>query len=248
MEGALKPEWVSRERLRRAAARLHDLDRSGRTYCLPPGRVPDLPLPAAVHALIKGSDTGAVLFWSLAEARLVLPPFPVERESIADSWHAGPLQSLLDRPRTVLVVLLRLGGFAIGVFEGVRLATSKVGSPFVKGRHRAGGSSSARFARRREGQARVLFDKACDTLREQVEAYGHPIEYIVLGGDRMTLQAFEKRCPHLQQVRATRLHRVLDVPDPRLNVLKDSLRLVYSSQVVTFTPCPATNAPSGRSC
>jgi hypothetical protein len=231
-------ESLSRDRLRRRAARWHDATMSGRTLCLPPGRgaPPDLALPGAVRLAIAGSETGAILFWSLAESHLVLPPFPVERAIELAGWHGGPLQSLLDRPRWTAVLLLRLGGFAAGVFEGERLAASKVGAPFVKGRHRKGGSSSARFARRREGQARVLFDKACETLREVAEPYRPRLDHLVLGGDRLTLQAFEKRCPYLSALARIRQSRVLNVPDPRVRVLEAAGRLLYTSEVLTFTP------------
>ena len=129
----------------------------------------------------------------------MIPPFPVERAIEREGWHTGPLLSHLDRPRTVAVLLLRLGGFAVGIFEGQRLTVSKVGSPFVKGRHKKGGSSSGRFARRREGQARMLYDKACETLREKIEPALSSIEHFAVGGDRLTLTDFEKRCPFVQR-------------------------------------------------
>ena len=56
-------------------------------------------------------------------------------------------------------VLVRLGGYAVGVFDGERLVASKVGQRLVHGRHRAGGSSANRFRRRREEQARALLDR-----------------------------------------------------------------------------------------
>ncbi len=230
---------VAKDRLRRMAGRWHSLDHSGHTYCLTPGSVPkELPLPEDALALATGSETGAILFWSLAQSHLVLPPFPIERQADYAGWHAGPLQSLLDRPRAVLVLLLRMGGFAVGIFEGERLVSSKVGSPFVKGRHSKGGSSSARFARRREGQARALFDKTCETLRVQLEGYQGRLEHCIFGGDRLTLLAFEKRCPYLKQLESIRLRRILDVPDPRLSVLKGTPRLIYASRVATFSRIP----------
>lgn len=228
------------------AARWQSARHTGQTYYLPPGRTPeDVRLPEEVGAVLRESDTGAALFWSLAESHLVLPPFPVEREGSFPAWNAGPLQSLLDRPRRILVVLVRLGGFAIGVFEGEALVSSKVGAPFVKGRHKKGGSSSARFARRHEEQARGLFDKACEVLRAQVEGYPKAIEHLVLGGDRLTLLAFEKRCPYLARFGSVRLEHVLTgIPDPRLDVLRDTPRLIYSSRVVTFQP--EQSLPQGR--
>ena len=229
---------LSRERTRRQVARWHDVTMSGHTFVLPPGDA--LPrivtLPETVSEAVASSDTGAVLFWSQAEAHLVIPPFPVAKHYEAEGWHGGPVQSLLDRPRVVGVLLLRLGGIAAGVFNGERLLASKVDSPYVHGRNRKGGSSSARYQRRREGQSRILFDKACEMLREVLEPHRARLEHFIVGGDRMTIQAFEKRCPYVKSLQRIRLNRVLDVPDPRLKVLEEAGRLLYMSKVITFTP------------
>jgi hypothetical protein len=67
-------------------------------------------------------------------------------------------------PRTVGVLLVRLGGYAAGVFTGSppRLAASKTGSRLVHGRSAAGGWSQHRFARRREKQANEALQAAAD--------------------------------------------------------------------------------------
>jgi len=54
-----------------------------------------------------------------------------------------PLFEALAADHVVAALLVRLGGYAVGVFEGERLVASKVGSRFVKGRHKKGGSSPA---------------------------------------------------------------------------------------------------------
>ena len=58
------------------------------------------------------------------------------------------------------VLLVRLWGSAAGVFDGTSLVSAKVGSRQVHGRSAAGGQSQQRFARRREGQARVALAAA----------------------------------------------------------------------------------------
>src|SRR5258708_2392182 len=65
-------------------------------------------------------------------------------------------------PRAVGVLLVRLGGYAAGVFAGYppALADAKVGSRPVHGRSAAGGWSQQRFARRREKQANEALDAA----------------------------------------------------------------------------------------
>src|SRR5215472_10270806 len=73
----------------------------------------------------------------------------VTDESVSFAAHA-------TADRTVGVLLVRLGGYAAGVFQGTEpiLVASKVGSRLVHGRSAAGGQSQQRFARRRENQAR----------------------------------------------------------------------------------------------
>lgn len=234
----MKWQDLTRGRLRRLAAQWHDPGRGGHTYCLLPGETlpEEATVPEDIATAMKESGTGSILFWSLGDARLVLPPFPVQKSAIYQGWHAGALESLLDRSRFVLVLLLRMGRYSVGVFDGERLVLSKTGTRFVKGRHRKGGSSSARFARRREEQARALFDKACEVLRQIVETNPTHLDHFVLGGDRLTLLALEKRCTYLKQLNAIRIRRILNVEDPSLNVLKAVPRQLYMSRVTTFSP------------
>ena len=88
------------------------------------------------------------------------PPFGLEHEGEYDVVRAGPLLDALDVEPRVAVLLVRMGGYAVGVFEGERLVASKVGTRFVKGRHKKGGSSANRFRRRRGEQERELVDAA----------------------------------------------------------------------------------------
>jgi hypothetical protein len=140
------------------------------------------------------------------------PPFPPLR---------GDLLEHVARERTVGVLLVRLGGHAAGVFRGTALLDSKVDSKLVHGRHRKGGSSSGRFARRRAGQARVALAAAADVavrvLRAPAEA--GELDAVVLGGDRSAL-ATVLEDPRLAAVRALAVPRVLEVGDPRLAVLR----------------------------
>jgi peptide subunit release factor 1 (eRF1) len=133
----------------------------------------------------------------------------------------GDLLAHVARERVVGVLLVRLGGHAAGVFRGTRLVSSKVGTRPVHGRHRKGGSSAGRFARRRAGQARVALAAAADVavrvLRGPAEAGA--LDAVVLGGDRSALGTVLED-PRLAAVRELAVPRVLDVGDPRLAVLR----------------------------
>ncbi|MGL5852830.1 MAG: Vms1/Ankzf1 family peptidyl-tRNA hydrolase, partial [Phycicoccus sp.] len=60
------------------------------------------------------------------------------------------------------LVLVRRGGYAVGVAAGGRLATHKVGTRYVQSRTAAGGWSQQRFARRRANQADELVGATAD--------------------------------------------------------------------------------------
>ena len=124
----------------------------------------------SLAAVITNSGTGAVHVLERTTRFTPCSRLSQSRRPLSSTVGTlATLLALLDRHRTVLVLLLRLSGYAIGVFEGERLVQSKVGSRFVKARHKKGGSSSGRFARRREGQARALMDKASETFQQQAE-------------------------------------------------------------------------------
>jgi peptide subunit release factor 1 (eRF1) len=152
------------------------------------------------------------------------PPFPPLDEAVRGDragYDPAPLLDHVRRDRTVGVLLVRLGGHAAGVFKGEQLIDSKVGSRLVHGRHRKGGSSSGRFARRREGEARAALQAAADVaVRVLVPAIAR-LDAVVLGGDRRALDevlADARLAPLRPLVRG----RVLDVPDPRLAVLRET--------------------------
>jgi Actinobacteria/chloroflexi VLRF1 release factor len=124
--------------------------------------------------------------------------------------------------RTVGVLLVRLGGYAVGVFSGVppRLGPSKTGRRLVHGRSAAGGWSQHRFARRRENQAAVALGAAADAAAGIFGGYGAAgLDAVVLGGDKRSVAGLRddaRLAPYLS--RAT--DRFLTVPDPSPAVLK----------------------------
>jgi peptide subunit release factor 1 (eRF1) len=178
---------------------------------------------AAGHAPVASTEIGeeAVTFVASGGERVACePPFPplaVAVRGTRAGFEPTPLLDHVRRERTVGVLLVRLGGHAAGVFEGERLVDSKVGSRLVHGRHRKGGSSSGRFARRREGQARAALEQAADVAVRVL--LGRPLDAVVLGGDRRALDAVLADA-RLAPLRELAVDRVLDVPDPRLAVLR----------------------------
>ena len=164
--------------------------------------------------------SGRVTFVGAAGAVDCDPPFPpLTATGVRDGFDPAPLLDHVTRDRVVGVVLVRLGGYAVGVFSGRRLVASKVGRRQVHARHRAGGSSQKRFARRREGQARVALEAAADVAARVLLEHRRDLEAVVLGGDRRAL-AEVLEDPRLRSLSSLVDERVLDVPDPRLAVLR----------------------------
>jgi Actinobacteria/chloroflexi VLRF1 release factor len=139
--------------------------------------------------------------------------------------------------RAVGVLLVRLGGYAAGVFTGAppRLAVSKVGSRLVHGRSAAGGQSQQRFARRREKQAAEALGAAADTAAGVFGRYGRPLDALVLGGDRRAVAGLGDD-PRLRGYFGLAVERFLTVPDPRLAVLRETPRMFRAIRIQLTEP------------
>jgi hypothetical protein len=150
---------------------------------------------------------------ALAEVEVPFPPL------------TGGLVEHVLRDRTVGVLLARLGGCACGVFEGPRLVDSKVTTRQVHGRIAAGGQSQQRFARRRDGQVRVMLQASADTAVRVLLPHAGRLDAVVVGGERTAVDAVlaDRR---LEPLRPLVTGRLLDGPDPRQRVLEASYALL----------------------
>ena len=181
---------------------------------------------------------------AVAECHLPFPPLAdrhaddhVEggtRQADALSWAewAERMAAHARAERVVAVFLVRLGGYAAGVFTGPapQLAASKVGSRLVHGRSAAGGTSQHRFARRREKQAAEALGAAAATAAAVFGPYTSRIDAVVLGGDRRTM-AVLRGDPRLAPYLSLAVERFLTVPDPRLTVLRSAPRLFRAIRI-----------------
>jgi Actinobacteria/chloroflexi VLRF1 release factor len=169
------------------------------------------------------------------------PPFPplAQPPGPLDSTDAvKALAAHASASRTVGVLLVRLGGYAAGVFTGSppRLVSSKTGARLVHGRSAAGGWSQQRFARRREKQAAGALAAAGDAAAAVLLPCASELEAVVLGGDKRaaaTVAADPRLRPVMDRVAGDRF---LTVPDPRLAVLRDTPRLFQAIKVHLSEP------------
>ena len=167
------------------------------------------------------------------EVIVVRPPFGLVHEGEYESVQLEPLFEELAADHVVAAVLVRLGGYAVGVFDGERLVASKVGSRFVKGRHKKGGSSSGRFRRRREEQARALIDEAAEVAERVLNPWRDRVEFVALGGDRAATDGVLAANTKLGWLAEKALPRFFAVPDPRQPVLERLPYELYAAEIST---------------
>ena len=176
---------------------------------------------------VSGDAAGAAVTFAAADGAVAEchPPFPPLRWTGAgdEGDPAAVAEALVAHAvadRTVGVLLVRLGGYAVGVFTGSppRLVSSKTGSRPVHGRSAAGGWSQHRFARRRENQATTALRVAADAAAAIFGA--RRLDELVLGGDKRSIAGI-RGDPRLAPYLALATDRFLTVPDPRLAVLTE---------------------------
>jgi hypothetical protein len=180
------------------------------------------------------------------------PPFPPLPAPVPGAVRAAAeaLAAHAAADRTVGVLLVRLGGYAAGVFSGSppRLVSSKTGSRPVHGRSAAGGWSQQRFARRRENQAATALRAAVDAAAEVFGRYGPDrLDAVVLGGDKRSAAGLaglraQRGDARLEKYLAKATGRFLTVPDPRLAVLRDTPRAFLATRIRLTEP--ESNSPA----
>jgi len=190
-------------------------------------------IPDELSQLASSSKNGAIIFCGDIRKCLVLPPFPISEKATFGGYIVDPFRQLLTTDFLIGLVLVHLGSYAVGIYQGEKLISSKVGTGLVHGRHKKGGSSQQRFQRRRENQAREFLDRVCLHIREHFEPQAQIMDYIAYGGPRQTVLLLQKRCPILQSFKDRALP-LLDVPPPDRRVLETAIGHIWSSRIIDW--------------
>lgn len=199
---------------------------------------PDRELPSADPALSDALAvappwaTGAIVVWGDRARLVITPPFPIIIAEHLGTIGLSLFRADLMRPRTLGIVLVRFGGYSVGVYRDGAFVRTRTGGRFVKNRHRKGGQSQRRFDRVREGQVRQHFDDVGEAVRDLLLPVAGSLDGVVLGGDRHTLQAWLTRSPLPPALAARLLPRRIDTPEPRRDVLERTPRAIWSSHVL----------------
>jgi hypothetical protein len=191
---------------------------------------------------VSRDEAGVTVTFSAADRATAEchPPFPPLRWTGTqdDGDPAAVAEAIVAHAiadRTVGVLLVRLGGYAVGVFTGSppRLVSSKTGSRPVHGRSAAGGWSQHRFARRRENQAATALRAAADAA---TVIFGPcRLDALVLGGDKRSIAGL-RGDTRLASYFGLATDRFLTVPDPRLAVLKEIPRAFLAIRIRLTEP------------
>ncbi|MCQ9164364.1 acVLRF1 family peptidyl-tRNA hydrolase [Arthrobacter sp. STN4] len=165
---------------------------------------------------LADTDDGVRLGMRDGAEAVFAPPWPEDGRPGRGPGLLERLESLASQERTLGLVLVRRGGYAVGVAVGGELLGHKCGSKYVQSKTAAGGQSQHRFARRRANQADSLVAKAAaDAARI---FHGHTFEYLATGGDKALVEAVLAE-PALRPYAARPRLAPLAVGGPNLAVL-----------------------------
>ncbi len=200
------------------------------TLYLPPGAPGrDLAEFGLVEAVV--GDTGAAVFVGTDRTIVIRPPLTLETDLRSAGCETAPLRGLLNSEPVIGVVLLRLGRYAIGVLRGRTLVATKTDSRYMKNRHRAGGQSQRRFERSRERLIREQYDKTCELTQSVFGPHLREMSWVMLGGERGTLNGFIGRCRLMRDLEDRTLSRRLSVDRPNQRALEGISYQVWKSRV-----------------
>ena len=136
-------------------------------------------------------------------------------------------------PKCLALILVRRGGYAVGVGKVAELIAHKVGTRYVQSRTAAGGWSQHRFARRRDNQADALVGSVIEHALRIVLA--SPSDALVVGGDK-TLTRDVLADPRLVRIAELPRRELFDLPDPKLVVLEQALRRGRAVRITLSEP------------
>lgn len=190
---------------------------------------------AASHGpLSELPDDGGLLLQAADTATALLrAPWPADGRPGTGADPLARLAALASQERSLGIILVRRGGYAVGVASGGRILTSKTGSRYVQSRTAAGGQSQSRFARRRGNQTEALAESAAEQVARVFA--GHRVEYLVPGGDKALVEQVLAQ-PVLKDLASRTRLGFLDIPDPKAAVLAKAAVDACAVRIVVTDP------------
>ncbi|WP_414937716.1 acVLRF1 family peptidyl-tRNA hydrolase [Amycolatopsis sp. cmx-11-51] len=180
-------------------------------------------------------DTVTVTADNGVAAVATVPFGPLDAEGTVDGLAITPLVEHALMSRRIALLLVRRGGHSVGIARGGVIVQSRTDRHLVQGRSAAGGWSQQRFARRREGQARVALRSAAEDAFEVLVPQLSEVDAVVLGGDRRALETLRED-RRLAPLFARAELRVLDIAEPRRTVLDDAAERAVAVEITLSGP------------
>lgn len=191
-------------------------------------------VPAEAVAEAIKSPNGALFLWGKSYKYSIYPPFPLAEKFTVYGYQVEQYRQMLNRELTIAVIIVRLGNYALGLFRGGELITSKVGTGLVHARHKKGGSSQRRFERHREKQIEYFFDRICLRAVEKLSAYVSDIDYVFYGGEKNTIRELVRSCKLLSTFEGRAGNKLLNIRKAGQKTLITAIEEVWSSRVVEW--------------
>ncbi|MEA3442992.1 MAG: Vms1/Ankzf1 family peptidyl-tRNA hydrolase [Chloroflexota bacterium] len=186
-----------------------------------------------IHEAEKYGTGAAILWQKEGNKYIVLPPFPIAENKISTGrLDTSLLYSTLEPEYTLGVVLVAWGSYSIGIFQGDRLVEQKTGTGYIHKKHKKGGSSQKRFARRTEEQKKDFLRKVSNRVEERFANY--KLDYIFFGGNRLIRKPLVKECQRLDREAGKISARVLNVRYANRESLSHSLEEIIMSSAFNF--------------
>lgn len=180
-------------------------------------------------------DTVTVTADNGVVAVATVPFGPLDAEGTVEGLAVAPLVEHALISRRIALLLVRRGGHSVGIARGGVIVQSRTDRHLVQGRSAAGGWSQQRFARRREGQARVALRSAAEDAFEVLVPQLSEVDAVVLGGDRRALETLRedrRLAPLFDRAEP----RVLDIAEPRRTVLDDAAERAVAVEITLSGP------------
>ncbi len=188
----------------------------------------------AVISNAEKYGTGAAVFWNgLGNNHIVLPPFPIAENKVSTGkLDVSMLREVLKQKYVIAVVLVTWGWYALGVFDAANLVASKTGTGHIHKKHKKGGRSQKRFARRTEEQKKDFLRRVSNRIEERFESFAP--DHIFFGGNRLILKPLIQESGYLRAKAGKISPRVLDVRYADREALAGSLAEITRSLVFSF--------------
>jgi Actinobacteria/chloroflexi VLRF1 release factor len=151
--------------------------------------------------------------------------------------------SAATTPRSVGLLLIRRGGYSVGVAEGATIVAHRTGTRYLQGRTAAGGWSQQRFARRRANQAKAGLDKAREAIVDVVLPRAVDLDEVVAAGERQALRDVLSD-PTLQAIDGLLRQDMLPSGPANYSALGDLLTRARSVSVLLTTAPGASESGS----